>query len=117
MFLKATIGVLTITASLGVAFLSSARSEQDVSPARNAKDAKKDTADEKTVRALIAELSADSFDKREAAQKSLSAIGAPALNILGTQPAVQRKTPTPVQTQASATTDQPGQIRASKDGA
>ena len=65
MYLKATMGVLAITAGLGVTFLSSARSEQDVPPA---KDAKKDTADEKTIRGLIAELSAESFDKREIAQ-------------------------------------------------
>src|SRR5438132_13322377 len=35
----------------------------------------------------------------------------------GAQPDVQRKKPTPAQSQASAATDQPGQIRAAKDGA
>ncbi len=39
-------------------------------------------ADENTIRALITELSNDSFDKREAAQKSLAEVGRPALPLL-----------------------------------
>ena len=54
---------------------------QEASPA---KDGKKDTADEKTIRALVVELSDDSFDKREAAQKRLAALGEPALALIRT---------------------------------
>jgi hypothetical protein len=59
--------------------LPSAQNGQETPPG---KDAKQDVADEKTVRASIAELADDSFDKREAAQQKLSAIGAPALKAL-----------------------------------
>jgi hypothetical protein len=38
--------------------------------------------DEKTIRGLIAQLGDDSFDKREAAQKSLADIGLPAFDLL-----------------------------------
>jgi hypothetical protein len=38
---------------------------------------KKDSADEKTIRELIAQLGDDSFDKREAAAKRLADIGEP----------------------------------------
>src|SRR5207302_10068817 len=44
----------------------------------------KDAVDDKTIRALIAELGDESFVKREAAQKRLSAIGAAALPLLQT---------------------------------
>src|SRR5262249_21735318 len=44
--------------------------------------AKKESLDEKTIRALIAQLGDDSFVKREQAQKGLAAIGHPALDLL-----------------------------------
>jgi WD40 repeat protein len=43
---------------------------------------KKDNADEKTIRALIAQLADDSYEKREAADKRLADIGEPALPLL-----------------------------------
>jgi hypothetical protein len=52
---------------------------QDVTPTPQAK---KDAPDEKAIRALIAQLGDDSFDKREAAQKALAAIGLPAFELL-----------------------------------
>jgi WD40 repeat protein len=45
-------------------------------------EGKKDTADEKTIRALIAQLADDAYEKREAADKRLAAIGEPALALL-----------------------------------
>jgi WD40 repeat protein len=45
-------------------------------------DAKKEPTDEKSVRALIAQLGDNSFDKREDADKRLAAIGEPALILL-----------------------------------
>jgi hypothetical protein len=47
-----------------------------------AKDADKNTVDEKAIRALIAQLSDDAFVKREAAHKRLAEIGGPALELL-----------------------------------
>jgi WD40 repeat protein len=44
--------------------------------------AKKDTIDEKALRAFIAQLGDDSFDKREAAQHRLTALGEPVLAAL-----------------------------------
>jgi enterochelin esterase-like enzyme len=43
---------------------------------------KQDAADEKKIRALVAQLGDESFEKREAAQMRLAAIGLPALEIL-----------------------------------
>ncbi len=43
---------------------------------------KKEPSDEKTIRALIAQLGDNSFDKREDADKRLAAIGDPALSLL-----------------------------------
>src|SRR5580765_1033502 len=43
---------------------------------------KKESADDKTIKALIADLGNDSFDKREAAHKRLLGIGLPALELL-----------------------------------
>ena len=45
-------------------------------------DEKKDLADDKALRALIAQLADESFDIREAAQKRLAAVGEPALPLL-----------------------------------
>ncbi len=45
-------------------------------------DGKKEPADEKSIRALIAQLGDNSFDKREDADKQLAAIGEPALSLL-----------------------------------
>jgi WD40 repeat protein len=47
-----------------------------------APQALKEASDEKTIRALITQLSDDSFDKREDASKGLAAIGEPALQLL-----------------------------------
>src|SRR5262245_40904103 len=44
-----------------------------------APDVKKEVADNKTIRALIAQLADEAFDVREAAQKRLAAVGEPAL--------------------------------------
>jgi hypothetical protein len=45
-------------------------------------DARKDLPDEKAIRALIAQLGDDSFEKRETAQKRLAVIGLPALELV-----------------------------------
>ena len=45
-------------------------------------EAKKDATDEKAIRALIDQLGDNSFDKREAAAKRLTAIGEAALGLL-----------------------------------
>src|SRR5438132_2693063 len=45
-------------------------------------DAKKDPVDEKSIRALIAQLADDSFEKREMAEKRLVEIGEPAKELL-----------------------------------
>jgi WD40 repeat protein len=47
-----------------------------------APEGKKEAADEKTLRALIAQLGDESFDKREAAAKRLAEIGEPALKLI-----------------------------------
>jgi hypothetical protein len=47
-----------------------------------AKRAEKNTTDEKTIRALIDQLSDDAFEKREAAHKRLAHVGGPALALL-----------------------------------
>jgi WD40 repeat protein len=53
--------------------------KQDIPPAQVAEQ---DTADEKTIRALIAQLGDESFQKREEAEKKLVAVGKPALALL-----------------------------------
>src|SRR4030095_8682710 len=47
-----------------------------------APDAKEKSADEKTIRALIVDLSDDAFEKRDKAQEKLLRIGAPAIELL-----------------------------------
>src|SRR5947209_2889421 len=59
--------------------VSSGEKKQDSPPA---KGAAQDMADEKTIRALVAQLSDASFEKREAAQMRLATIGGPALEML-----------------------------------
>jgi WD40 repeat protein len=66
------VGVFGIWACHGLAHAIS----QDTTPPANK------TPDEKTIRALIAQLGDDSFDKREAADKALGALGSAALPLL-----------------------------------
>ncbi|HWY86352.1 MAG TPA: DUF1583 domain-containing protein [Gemmataceae bacterium] len=67
----AAVVILTILWAASLAFAGAG--QKDAPP-----KSKKDAIDEKAVRALIAELGDDSFDKREAAQKRLADIGEPA---------------------------------------
>ena len=70
--------------SAGGLFLAqSARSApQAADTAKAAAQAKKAAVDDKTIRELITQLGDDSFEKREAAEKKLAAIGEPALELL-----------------------------------
>jgi regulation of enolase protein 1 (concanavalin A-like superfamily) len=61
-----------------VAFIPGPVGAQDPNPARKTKN----TPDEKNIRALIAQLGDNAFEKREAAEKQLAAIGLPALELL-----------------------------------
>jgi len=64
---------------LGGEALSRPGQQKDAS---KAEQAKKGPADEQTIRSLIDQLGDDSFDKREAAEKRLTEIGAPAAELL-----------------------------------
>ena len=61
---------------LGADAFSARAAGQGAAPAQGEK---KTAVDEKAIRALIAHLAAESFDKREAAHKRLAEIGGPAL--------------------------------------
>ena len=64
---------------LGADAFSARAAGQGAAPAQGEK---KTAVDEKAIRALIAHLAAESFDKREAAHKRLAEIGGPALELL-----------------------------------
>jgi hypothetical protein len=78
--LKIVIASLAVLGAICSPRLAYAGEKKQDSPP--AKGAAQDAADEKTIRALIAQLSDESFEKREAAHMRLAAIGGPALEIL-----------------------------------
>jgi hypothetical protein len=75
--LRANAGFFFLCLAVG-AFILRGVSAQDPNPDRKTKN----TPDEKTIRALIAQLGDNAFEKREAADKQLAAIGLPALELL-----------------------------------
>ncbi len=80
---KPSRAALFLTSVTLVLFVLASSPGQHIARAQDAKgQPKKETVDEKTLRALITQLGDASFDKREAANKRLADIGAPALLLL-----------------------------------
>src|SRR6185369_14307343 len=79
MFPLRVAATLALMGLLGVESLVWAGDKKDGAPA---KAAQKNAADEKAIRALIAQLNDEVFEKRETAQKRLVEIGGPALELL-----------------------------------
>lgn len=77
---RAGIGAAAIAAVLAACQLLAVAGKAQETP--KARQAKKDAVDQKTIRALIAQLGDNSFDQREKANKRLEAIGEPALELL-----------------------------------
>jgi hypothetical protein len=85
MFMKskrARLGLLSLVSVVALATCFRTTGPGAAQDAGQKSPAKKDAPDEAKIRALIAQLGDDSFDKREAAQKSLTAIGLPAYELV-----------------------------------
>ena len=81
MFMKskrARLGLLALMSVVALATCFRTTGPGAAQEAGQKSPAKKDAPDEAKIRALIAQLGDDSFDKREAAEKSLAAVGLPA---------------------------------------